>query len=145
MKQFKQKVQEEDLFSVATVVQGNTKFAFDLYHKLRTAEGNLFFSPYSISTALAMTFAGARGNTETQMAKTLHFTLSQKQLHPAFASLDAKLKIVKEKGHILLKFANALWPQAGYSFLEEFLSLMEEYYGVTEDGMWHNVAGMVFN
>ena len=52
-----------------TVVQGNTEFALDLYGQLREAEGNLFFSPYSISTALAITYAGARRNTELQMAQ----------------------------------------------------------------------------
>ena len=112
------------------LVRGNTEFALDLYQKLRIVEDNLFFSPYSISTALAMTYAGARGNTEAQMAKALHFTLDQKQLHPAFASLEARLKIVQERGHIQLKVANRLWPQVGYPFLEEFLALTKEYYGV---------------
>jgi len=62
----------------------NNAFAVDLYQKLRTQDGNLFFSPYSISVALAMTYAGARGETETQMASTMHFDLPQERLHPAF-------------------------------------------------------------
>src|SRR5512137_67394 len=66
------------------IVAGNTTFAYNVYANLRNTEGNLFFSPYSISTALAMTFAGARGGTEKQMAQTLHFTLDQASLHPAF-------------------------------------------------------------
>ncbi|MDI6841110.1 MAG: serpin family protein [bacterium] len=56
-----------------TVVEGSNKFAIELYGNLKEREGNLFFSPYSISIALAMTYAGARGNTEAQMAKVLHF------------------------------------------------------------------------
>jgi serine protease inhibitor len=130
MKLFGQDVQEKDYSSVETVVQGNTEFALDLCQKLRTVEGNLFFSPYSISTALAMTYAGARGNTKVQMAQALHFPLVQEQLHPAFALLEAKLGGIGEKGHIQLRVANALWPQKGYALLEEFLALTKQYYGV---------------
>ena len=71
------------------IVAGNTEFAVDLYGKLRTREGNVCFSPYSISTALAMTYGGARGETEKQMAQTLHFNLPPDKLHPAFAALEA--------------------------------------------------------
>jgi len=95
---------------VEVIVGGNTAFAFDLYGKLREDEGNLFFSPHSISTALAMTYAGARGNTESQMAQTLHFTLDQEELHPAFASLETRLKALQEQGKIQLAVANSLWP-----------------------------------
>ncbi|MFQ5799481.1 MAG: serpin family protein [Bacteroidota bacterium] len=119
-----------DVKELEAVVKGNAVFALALYGELKEAEGNLFFSPYSISTALAMTYAGARGNTERQMARTLHFTLGQERLHPAFCSLEAGLNAVQEKGHIQLSAANALWPQKGYAFLEEFLVLTEKYYGV---------------
>jgi serpin B len=112
------------------VVEGNTTFALDLYGELGGEEGNLFFSPYSISTALAMTYAGARGETERQMARTLHFTLGQDQLHPAFASLEAGLQAVQEPGQIQLHVANSLWPQIGYPFLQAYLSLVREHYGV---------------
>ena len=115
---------------VEVIVGGNTAFAFDLYRKLREDEGNLFFSPYSISTALAMTYAGARGNTESQMAQTLHFSLDQEQLHPAFASLESRLKAVQERGNIKLAVAHSLWPQIDYAFLEGFISLVKENYGV---------------
>lgn len=111
------------------VARGNTEFAFDLYQELRGIEGNLFFSPYSISTALAMTYAGARGDTETQMAETLHYHLEQVALHPAFSALDSRIEAVQEPGLIRLLIANSLWPQVGYTFLQEFLSLTEEHYG----------------
>lgn len=111
------------------VVKGNSDFAFDLYKQLRHAEGNLFFSPLSISTALAMTYAGARGNTEIQMAATLRFALEQEALHPAFASLENRLRAVQELGNIQLAVANSLWPQIGYTFLKEFILLTEKYYG----------------
>lgn len=69
----------------------NTDFAVRLYQELREEEGNLFFSPYSISAALAMTYAGARGSTEREMAQTLAFTLPPDRLHPAFNALDLEL------------------------------------------------------
>jgi len=129
MKSHKKDVQEESEASVETVVQRNTEFALALYQKLQTTEGNLFFSPYSISTALAMTYAGARGNTADQIAQALHFPLEQEALHQAFASLEAKLNDTERKGHVQLKAANALWPQEGYPFLAEFLTLTKQYYG----------------
>jgi serpin B len=118
-----------------TVVGGNSEFAFDLYAKLKDDPkikedgGNLFFSPYSISTALAMTWAGARGMTEKQMAEVLHFTLSQAELHKAFASVEKQLNEAGEEGRYQLSVANALWGQAGYNLLKEFLELTELSYG----------------
>jgi serpin B len=111
------------------VVEGNSAFSIGLYAELKKAEGNIFFSPYSISTALAMTYAGARGKTEEQMGTALHFTLDQKQFHPAFACLEAQLKAIQEKGDIELNIANALWTQEDYVFLSEFLKLIETNYG----------------
>src|SRR5580704_13001395 len=69
------------------VVEGNNAFAVALYGQLRSQSGNLFLSPESISTALAMTYAGARGQTASEMAKTLHFTLPPEQLHPAMGAV----------------------------------------------------------
>ena len=113
------------------VVDGNTKFALNLYQKLKDTEGNLFLSPYSISTALAMTYAGARDNTAKQMAETMHFSLDQKQLHPAFAELRVTLNAVQQRRKVTLHVANSLWPQKGYPFLKEYLCLTKKYYGVT--------------
>lgn len=113
---------------------GNTAFAVDLYHQLRGGEGNLFFSPYSISTALAMTYAGARGNTEAEMARVLHFDLdhlTQETLHSAFADLEAHLAQIQAQGDIALHVANALWPQVGYAFFSAFLDLCQRCYGVS--------------
>src|ERR1700741_3456247 len=69
------------------VVEGNNAFAVGLYGRLRNQGGNLFFSPESISTALAMAYAGARGDPASQLAKTLHFTLPSEKLHPAMGAL----------------------------------------------------------
>lgn len=113
-----------------TVVTGNTMFALDLYGSLRTNEGNLFFSPHSIRTALAMTYGGARGETEKQMAQALHFGLPQEQLHPAFAALDAGLNKVQKKGKVTLSIANSLWPQKDYPLLPDYVKLCKKHYGV---------------
>jgi len=98
---------------------------------LRKADGNLFFSPFSISTALSMTYAGARGETESQMASVLRFALADDELHVAFAELQAGLEKAEAGGGILLKIANSLFPQAGYPFLAGFISLVQTHYGVT--------------
>ena len=124
-------IASSELKNQGTVVKANTLFALDLYAELKAAEGNLFFSPYSISTALAMTHAGARGNTEKQMAQALHFPLGQGGLYPEFASLGARLDAVQKRGHVQLSVANALWPQKGYAFLDEYLALTKKYFGVS--------------
>jgi len=117
------------------LVSGNSAFAFGLYQYLAEGNDNLFYSPYSISLALAMTYAGARGETERQMADTLHFILSQDRLHPAFNGLDLELDRRGEgaKGKdaegFRLNIVNALWGQDGYEFLAEFLDLLAENYG----------------
>ena len=95
---------------IDTVVKGNTAFALELYTQLG-AKDNLFFSPYSLSTALAMTYVGARGKTEGQMSQVLHF-LNQRELHPAFYHLQAQVKAAESSNdNIELRLANALWHQ----------------------------------
>ncbi len=113
-----------------TLVDGNSAFAFDLYHALSEQEGNLFYSPFSISAALAMTYAGARGETERQMADTLRFRLSRDRLHPALNALDLKLasRGEDEEG-FRLNIANAIWGQAGYRFMPDFLDVLALNYG----------------
>jgi len=111
-----------------SLIRGNNTFAFDLAERLFQKKGNVFFSPFSISDALAMTYAGARGKTETQMAKVLHFSLPQKTLHPALSSLLRSLQDTGSEGCIL-RVANALWGQKGYKFLQSFTDLIRRYYG----------------
>jgi len=93
------------------LVKDNSAFAMALYQKLcESEEGNVFFSPYSISTALAMTYAGARSNTEKEMAETLRFSLAQERLHPAFAQVESSLNKTQESGNVTLGVANSLCP-----------------------------------
>jgi serpin B len=125
-------VAEPDL---AELVAANSAFAFDLYQSVRGDQGNLFYSPYSISLALAMTYSGARGQTKQQMADTLGFTLPDDRLHPAFNALDLELARRGEDpqggegSRFQLNIANAIWGQEGYAFLPEFLDVLAENYG----------------
>ena len=113
-----------------TLAGGNNAFAFDLYGALAGSEGNLFFSPHSISTALAMAYAGARGETERQMADTLRFGLPQERLHPAVNALDLSLSARSEDDSGLrLNVANSVWGQEGYGFLPDFLDTLALNYG----------------
>ena len=110
------------------LVGDNNRFAFDLFQTFQ-GKGNLFFSPYSISTALAMTYAGARGETAEQIADVLHYNLPQAQLHPAFNALNLSLMETDHQEGFVLVFANALWGQEGIVFLQEYLDLMAAQYG----------------
>src|ERR1700733_8910844 len=111
----------------SAMVEGDNAFAVALYGQLRNKSGNLFFSPESISTALAMAYAGARGETASEMAKTLHFTLPPEQLHPAMGALLSDLNAAHDGYQ--LSVANALWAQQGYTFLDTFLALLKTDYG----------------
>jgi len=119
----------------ALLVEGNSAFAFELYQALREERGNLFYSPYSISLALAMTYAGGRGETAQQMADTLQFLLEQERLHPAFNWLDAELTrrgegaAGKDGEGFRLNIVNAIWGQKDYEFLSAFLDVLAENYG----------------
>ena len=117
-------------------VQGNGELALDLYQELRAkSEGNLFYSPHSISMALAMLHAGARGNTEAQMAQALHYVLPQSQLHPVMNALDQELESRGQNAKAAdgkafrLNIVNAIWGQEGYSFLQSYLDLLAVSYG----------------
>jgi serpin B len=119
----------------ALLVEGNSAFAFKLYQELKGKEGNLFYSPYSISLALAMAYAGARGETAQQMANTLQFLLEQERLHPAFNWLDAELAkrgqgaAGKDGKGFRLNIVNDIWGQKDYEFLPAFLDILAENYG----------------
>jgi len=121
---------------LAALVSGNSTFAFNLYQQLTQGNsGNIFYSPYSISTALAMTYAGANGDTATQMAKALDFTLPQAQLHPAFDDLALQLASRGQGASgtngksFALNIANALWCEKTYNFLPDFLNTLGQNYG----------------
>ena len=124
------------LAAETTVGQSINAFAESLYSQIQSqpgGSGNLFLSPASISTALAMTYAGARGETATQMAAALHYTLDANTLAGDFGSLITDLNSAGQngagQGKYSLSVADALWGQQGFSFLAPFLSLMQADYG----------------
>ncbi len=125
------------------VARSGNAFAVDMYKRLAGEEGNLFFSPTSIQTALAMTYAGARGDTAGQMETALHLPDDPAKIHDGFARLIADLNEPRmvtvwtdqdgeakrgEKPAYELHVANALWGQRGYPFKEDFLTLTGECY-----------------
>lgn len=116
--------QDVDL-SMRPLVRGNTEFACDLYQRLRADSGNLFFSPYSISMALAMTTAGAAGETARQIDETLHFP---DNVHPAAAELIRRLQGESDARHYELSVVNSLWGQRGFAFLPDFLNRLAASY-----------------
>ena len=137
VKSEKQRVTSPDVnkADLISLVAGNSGFAFDLYQAVKNVDGNLFYSPHSISLALAMTYTGARGETAQQMVDTLHFTLEDNRLHPAFNWLDIELASRgkgakgKDEEGFRLNIVNAIWGQRDYDFLAEFLDVLAENYG----------------
>ena len=139
---FAQKAREMDPDeNTRLVALGNNRFALQLYQKLGDSEGNLFFSPYSISTALAMTYAGARGRTREQMAQVLCLPtvkavletlgadrppMSPEEFARVFAGIIKDLNARGGRKTYELRVANALWGQKDYEFLASFVKLVED-------------------
>lgn len=121
---------------IEQLVQGNNQFAFDLYQAIRAAsDENLIYSPYSISLAFSMVYAGARGQTEAEIAQVLRF-LPQEVHHLAFNALDQRLAALGENGdeegengRFQLNIANAVWGQIGLPFADAYLAILAEQYG----------------
>lgn len=106
----------------------NSLFALELFHTLNESNptGNIFFSPFSISSALAMVFLGAKGSTAAQLSKTFHFD-SVEDIHSRFQSLNAEVS--KRGASHTLKLANRLYGEKTYNFLPEFLASTQKMYG----------------
>lgn len=136
---------EIDESLLAEQIRGNVEFSLDLLGELRSQhpDENVFYSPYSVSIALAMTYAGARGETATEMANALRYELDGDDLHAAFGALEAEFVRRNEDGQEVddphgddvdepafqLSTANTTWGQEGYPFREAFLDLLDAYYG----------------
>lgn len=118
------------------IVTGNTRFALDLYGRIK-GDGNLFFSPYSVSTALAMTYAGARGETEREMADVLGFAgagargdepAARAEVARAFAALEDRFAADAETQGYTLHVANALWGDRDFPFLDSYVEFVEHHF-----------------
>jgi len=129
------------------IARGNNQFTLDIYRKLAAGQYNLFLSPYSISTALAMTYLGAHGRTATQMAATMNYPtdknavasepfqpLDRDQFSESLGAMNKDLNARGKEGNYELAVANALWPQKGYKFLDEYIRLVRTDFdaGLTE-------------
>jgi len=114
--------------SPGDIAEGNNKFAFKLFGEMKTEPGkNLVCSPFSISAALAMTYAGARNETAVQMSRTMNFARDE-AFHPGFKQLLDRLDAVAD-GKIKLNIANGLWAQKDYKFLDPYFRLVKSDYG----------------
>jgi serpin B len=113
---------------VASVVAGSNRFAFEIYGRLRATPGNLFLSPISIATAFGMVQAGARGETEREIAGVFHFPAADR-LHPAFGALRGSLDRGGRLGNYELRTANGAWIQRDFATLPEFRRVLDERYG----------------
>ncbi|RQH03447.1 serpin family protein [Natrarchaeobius oligotrophus] len=138
---------------LAQQIRANVAFSLEALARLREddPDENLFFSPYSISVALAMTYAGARGETASEMAEALRYELEGENLHDAFGALEAEFERRNEDGETVetgewsddeddedddlgfeLSSANAVWTDAGYPFDETYLEVLADSYGAGE-------------
>ena len=108
----------------------NNEFMIKAYNKLALDEknDNIFFSPFSISSALAMTFAGSNTNTEVEMANALEFSANTDLFHKNFSIVTNRINEIGKKGKVKLSIANSLWLQKGYTFLDDFTKIGKEYY-----------------
>jgi serpin B len=112
--------------NIEAVVLSNNEFALDLYRSLNKSEGeNIFYSPYSIFSALAITYEGSREKTAEEIASVLHLP-EEDVLRSGFGALYNQIN--KEKEYEL-NTANALWAQKDYPFLEEYIDVIRQSYG----------------
>jgi serpin B len=112
---------------IQEVVNANNQFAFDLYSELiKTEENNIFYSPYSISAALAMTYEGAKGQTADEIKDVFQFPGSN-VLRPNFAAIYNGIN--EDNNEYQLSTGNALWVQKNYPFLGDYMESVEKYYG----------------
>lgn len=123
-----------DQAAITAAADSNNAFGLDLYGSVRGTPGNLVFSPYSISSALAMTYAGARNATASQMAAALHFDLAPADLYPALNQLDAALTSKPpsqsvDQQPLQLRIANGVWTERTLILQEEYLDLIAATYG----------------
>ena len=123
-------IPEGDITKMSPAAEGNNLFMIKAYKYLSETEGekNIFISPYSIQSALAMTFAGSAGTTEEEMAKALEFPGNTIAFHENFGKLTNGINDISEKGEMQLSVANSLWLAENYKFLDEFLRINKTYY-----------------
>jgi serpin B len=114
--------------TIKDISEANNEFALSLYKKLGDDEKNLVFSPYSITSALAVTYAGAKGNTAREMAEVICFPEDQTAFHPGYKAFTDSIQSTGDEKGTELRIANALWVQDDYKLRQDFLDLAESCY-----------------
>lgn len=117
-----------DTSDIKIIQKAQSAFAFDLYQKLAEKDGNLFFSPFSISSAMGMLYAGARGDTEKQLASGMHFELTQDLFHQAMNTINQDLD-TRDDGAFRLNIDNNIWVQETYPIQTSYLDVLMQSYG----------------
>ncbi len=129
----RESVSDEARGDMKKLASDNAAFGWDIYSELAKEPGNLFLSPHSISVAMAMLQAGARGQTATEIAAVMRFTLPGERLHPAFNGLTQSLAepgtAARDKKPFRLSIVNNAWGQTGYKFEKTYLEALARYYG----------------
>jgi serpin B len=110
-----------------TIVEGNNQFALDLLKRLYKNDLNVFFSPYSISTALFMTCAGTKKETEKQMLQVLHQEQNTAQYHKKYGEIGTS---IENKKSVELNIANSIWPKKNFQLKPEYVKLLKNAYKV---------------
>ena len=109
------------------VIEANNRFAINLYSQYKSEEGNIFFSPFSISTAMAMVYEGAEGKTAKEIKSVFGFPKYDNSRRNQYSDLLSEIN--KKDKEYALKTANALWAEQDFHFLDEYLTTVEKYYG----------------
>ena len=109
------------------VIEANNRFAINLYSQYKSEEGNIFFSPFSISTAMAMVYEGAEGKTAKEIKSVFGFPKYDNSRRNQYSNLLSEIN--KKDNEYALKTANALWAQQNFQFLDDYLTTVEKYYG----------------
>src|SRR5512143_2250470 len=116
--------------STDSLAASNGRFAVDLYREIGTRrDGNLFLSPYSVSSALAMVWAGGRGETGEEIARVLHLTALPQTVNAGMRGLKASLEEIARKGDVEFAIANRLWGDRSHPFLPDYVASTRETYG----------------
>lgn len=108
------------------ITEANNRFGIDIYKEVWEEDGNTFISPWSIFTALSMAYEGARETTAEEMADVLYLPENESYRHSSFAKVHNEINDMD--GTCEIHTANAIWPQEGYPFLEEYIDIIERYY-----------------
>lgn len=116
---------EQSLPDTSGLAEQNNRFALDLYQRLSPDNDNLFFSPWSLYNALAMTLGGARGNTKKQMEQVLAVDMGRGELYAAFYAVNKTINDMNRAEGVSTLCANGVWAQDGYPLQREFMKMAE--------------------